>query len=375
MGVPIASVQLLLSGPSEVVPPKAIAMFQHFGTVSALAFSPDGKYLVAGSEGISNMPVEYWQGELLIWDLANKKVHSSLRLPQRIRSVSFSSKGDVLAVACGSENTHAPGYAGYTEKAGEVQLLAFPSLKELAKTQEGTVVSAALSRDGKMVATWSSISVNVAGAELPGKVKFWRVPSLDIAATLTGIENEMPAIAFSPDGKVLAVGDKDRTRGVIKLFDVSNGTLRSDFFVQNGRVRSIEFTSDGKQLAVMSDRREVVTLWNVETGEETRNSAAKVKALSWNEHWMLSPDGELLVSTTNKGGGAPLTVSRIVIWDLKANKARADWKWHQDRILLTSLAVGPDSEILAVGTNGGHRENPRGPGKVWGEVYLFHVPK
>jgi WD40 repeat protein len=104
----------------------------------------------------------------------------------------------------------------------------------------------AISPDGKWVAVSGRDSVyGVAGK--PNPVYLWRVPelgpldekllaggkrvapteSLSKRVTLAGHLGEVYAVAFSPDGKTLATGGRDR---VIRLWDVETGELRASLW-------------------------------------------------------------------------------------------------------------------------------------------------
>ena len=74
------------------------------------------------------------------------------------------------------------------------------------------------------------------------------------AATLPGtaiLEDEdgaVGSVAFSPDGKTLAIGDED---GTVRLWDVVTGQqIGSPLNSKDGPVDSVAFSPDGKTLAI-----------------------------------------------------------------------------------------------------------------------------
>src|SRR5262249_31117356 len=102
-------------------------------------------------------------------------------------------------------------------------------------------------------------------------------------ASFKGNGEQVHSVAFSPDGKTLAVGSSAPSRlkdglpeGIINLWDVRTGKLRTTL-CQSGRrqqaggdtfnqVRSLLFSPDGKILA--GGDNVGYLLWEVETGKE-----------------------------------------------------------------------------------------------------------
>jgi WD40 repeat protein len=161
--------------------------------VTALAFSPDGKFLV--SSGTKS---------LLVWDAATSKMARKIGpLAGVARAIAFRPDGRTLAVAEG-----VPG------RSGAVSLIDFDSgaITVLEKTAD-EMLAVAFSRDGNWLAAGGSA----------GTIEVWTLPGNQLAATLKGHSGWVTGVAFSPDGKFLASSSLDRS---VRIWDPAKWTER-----------------------------------------------------------------------------------------------------------------------------------------------------
>ena len=165
----------------------------HF--VTSVAFSPDGKWLAAGTG-----EVQEHRGEIILWDVASGKEIRTIRSQQKgALIVAFSPDGKRLAAGC------LEGGLKLWDPTSGKDVLTFGGRKEGATTL-------AFSPDGKWLAS-------ATGEET---VKVWTAATGEEVLCLKppGEKNDrfVYSVAFSPDGKRLAAGDRD---GVVRVWKLA----------------------------------------------------------------------------------------------------------------------------------------------------------
>ncbi len=292
----------------------------HNGDVSSLVFHPDGTILASGSQ---DDPV------VRLWDTRTGRELAQLRgHDDWIRSLAFSADGRLLA--SGSADRTARIWDMTTNRAlvtlrGHTDLLG-----NVAFSPDGQRLASA-SRDGTArlwdVATGRQIDDFrfTAPVEPQSQTPFW----------LTGI-------AFSPDGRQIAVGSID---GNVYLLDAATGNLQRTLRGHDGWVviRGLAYSPDGRLLASASLDGSV-RLWNPTSGATRgvlRQRGLRLLGLSW------SPDGEQILSSSDAGGN-------LIIWDVNSTEIIQSFQITQG--VVTGLRYAPDGSVLmASGANGAAR--------------------
>jgi WD40 repeat protein len=148
----------------------------------------------------------------------------------------------------------------------------------------------------------------------------------------------LTAVAFSPDGKTIAVGSREPMQQV-SLWDAEK-CERIAVLPHPTHVHSVDFSPDGKRLATAGGAEAVaqLMLWNL--GEEELDAKELEGPIGEVACVRFSPDGKLLAA-----GGADDTVW---LWKLDDTDSKPEQIKLQERIF--ALDFSPNSEYLAIAT-------------------------
>jgi WD40 repeat protein len=216
--------------------------------------------------------------------------------------------------------------------------------KQLSLKGEGSCFGIAISPDSSKVAmsctclfdkTFGNIK-----KEMPTACAIeWKLPSGDLKGRFSkneSLSNPGLAIAYSPNGKILALGCRNESKGQVLLWDVEKQTLISKLQVAIGPVSSISFSSDSAKVAVGAygpdnSTRGEVTIWNV----ETRKKICTLKENMLPTHSVaFSPDGKRVAAGGGHLGG-PLekeNKTELMMWDVKTEKESGRFEGHKDPV-------------------------------------------
>ena len=158
----------------------------------------------------------------------------------------------------------------------------------------------------------------------------WDLPN-DTVTTLGSHADTVNAVAFSPDGQLLASGGDDYA---CKLWDVQLKRRVATFehIVNRSRsqIKAVGFSPDGQLLATAGID---VKLWNV----QTRSEIGTLEHRDWVLAVAFSPDGRLLVAGDRTG--------RVNVWDVQSQ--RIIFQFKGDASPVYTVKFSPNGKILA----------------------------
>ena len=185
----------------------------------------------------------------------------------------------------------------------------------------GGVLSVAFSANGKLLAI----------GDTKGDIHLWRVSDGKPLLTYRGHKGWVVSVSFNPEGTVLASSSVDQS---IKLWDVSTGDCLSTLQGYIGAVMSVGFSPDGTTLASGHADR-TVRLWR---------SGQCIKVLYGHEDIVedvaFSPKGNLLASSSDD--------CSVRLWDTETGECLRVFQGHED--IVWSIAFSHNGNVLASGS-------------------------
>ena len=322
----------------------------HTEWVNSVAFSPDGRHIVSGSE---DQTIQVWDAQ------TGGQVGNPLQGHTKlVKSVAFSPDGRHI-VSCSWDqtirvwDTQTGGQVGnplqgHTDLVNSVAFSpdgrhivsgSFDQTIRVWDAQTGgqvdnplqghtfSVKSVAFSPDGRHIVSGSDDqTIRVWDAQTGGQV----------GNPLQGHTNWVNSVAFSPDGRHIVSGSSDQT---IQVWDAqTGGQMGNPLQGHTGSVNSVTFSPDGRHIVSGSDDH-TIRVWDAQTGHQVANPL-QGHTLSVNSV-AFSPDGRYIVS-----GSSDHTIR---VWDAQTGgQVGNPLQGHTSSV--NSVAFSPDGRHIVSGS-------------------------
>ncbi len=229
-------------------------------------------------------------------------------------------------------------------------------IEEIKGPWRGYIGDIAWSPDGQTLAVSTTL-----GLWLYGRANWEADPRMLVQFESIDVIYDHIPLAFSPDGTLLAFGDKQAN---VRLWDISADEELVPLDTYGVPVKSIAISPDGKTLIAGVDMQ--LMFWDIETGQylKTWDSPRSEDYVLW-DNLTFSPDGSVLATTGNWRG-------TLRIWDpyattiedaVLANVGAQPWD-----DLVRDIAFSADGSQIV--TSSGYGGYPR----VWDATTYEELP-
>ncbi len=351
-----------------------IGMRWEVDSPSGIAFHPGGEILAVSRGDGSIALLDLLSGEALGQPLTESaETGGRLQFSADGRYLAMTGAGnriDVWEVASSDDDYRASFAFELQAPTSEVVAVtqiafSFGGYRLASGSRDGSVILWDLGKTHPLITseypTWATLglAINPDGSVIAAtgdRVRLWSLPAGEELSPLPVHRWNWAesAVAFSPDGDVLIVGDLNFTENVT-LWDLERDQpIAVGLEGHEASVTDVAFSPNG-DVAASSSSDGFIILWDPQTGipvgpplsEESDPTHLVVQggdALHAVYSIAFTPDGDWLVS--GRRGG------EVLIWDVGGQKPqRPAWEAHRGAV--TAVAVSPGGETLASGGSDG----------------------
>jgi WD40 repeat protein len=323
----------------------------HEGSVRAVAYSGDGRYLATAGQ----------DGRVVLHDARTGQVIRVFSgYADWLNAVAFTPDGSLLLAGGGRTSDTARDHriVGWDVATG-TQRLELPG-------HDAAVRSLTVDRDSRLLASTGG----------DGLVRLWSLATGALVHELTGHRGRVFSVAFTPDGSRLASGGSDHT---VRIWDPATGQAVGDPLRGSGDyVRAVAYTGPDRLVAVGGGTR--LFVWDVRDRPQDRLAEPLADQPVNSRAVAVDPEGTLMATGDDQGGvvlrraadGAPTGIvlnagepvssvafgpngmlvtatyaGHVRVWNARSGAALTAAVDLQERSVV--VAVSPDGAYIATG--------------------------
>ncbi|MBI2438167.1 MAG: protein kinase [Lentisphaerae bacterium] len=292
--------------------------FEGYTGVASVAYSPDGRFVLSGSN----------DDTLRLWDVATGQCLRTFEgHTDWVESIAYSPDGRFVL----------SGSADDTLRLWDV------AAGKCLRTFEGLDGhtfgrytyhrnSGAFSPDGRFVLSGAGDIINMN----KGALRLWDVATGKCLRTFEGHTAGVASVAYSPDGRFVLSGSSGSAYRTLRLWDVGTGQCLRTFEGHKCMVNSVVYSPDGR-FVLSGSYDNTLRLWDVATGQCIRTfegHTAGVASVAY------SPDGRFVLSGSYD--------NTLGLWDVATGKCIRTFEGHTNHVV--SVAFSPDGRFALSGS-------------------------
>ena len=300
VGIVLAAGLFSVRAQSQTAQPEIVLQAGHAATISAVAASPDGRFVASAG----------YDRTIKIWSLPDARLWRTLDGPFPVEALAFSTNGRLLAHSANSGLAIVDVTTGARVRSIDAcdDVIRIRSSGDVGFGKPSAVVALAFGPKGQVLAS---------ACDGDEHVKVWSLATGDEVRSLPPPPNPRPesragqdifdfkttnegfsAIAFDPGERWLAAGRSDNS---VRVWDVSTGKETLVLRGHTQDVRALVFSGDGRFISGSDGRTSI--LWNVESGATVRTRPGMWAAFDNQGRWVVAgSNGSVTALPTGASG-------------------------------------------------------------------------